>query len=447
MRSAVAAIFVYKGHLLNIIRQTSLAAFPGFTAFPGGKIDEGDEQHAIEHPLLSHYPSVEIGALIREIREELGFDLADALHEEQVLSISKFGSAMTPPDQKHRFNIHFYKIELSSKPTLELNKEEVNKAQWMTPSDLLTRYHSGQAMIVSATLAITRALAENTDATTADINPTFHKDQLPILPFIHDVNQIFVPSNTLPPATATNALLVGDEGALRILTDPSPASKQVLQTLKNTLDGKRPDALFLSHHHPDHHERLPQLARDWGIPVLCSKQCETRLLSRFGDDYLVNVEIQHVKQGDVITQWQGEEVICHELAGHDDSMVGLAPESLAWFYVADLVEPGTTVVIPEPEGDMAVYFDSLKRVIAMQPKHIIPSHGLPVLGTELLSQTLAHREAREQQILDAYHSGLRDDALLEALYPRLAEKLIPYAAQNIRQHLRKLGLYSEGKAS
>jgi len=443
MRDAVAAILTYQEQIFSILRQTSLSAFPGFTAFPGGKIDEGDEQFAHQHPLLAFFPELEVGALIREIREELGFDLAAAVTQQQVLAISKFGSATTPTYQKHRFKIHFYKIELNSPPTFKLKADEVADGQWRTPHTLLQHYLDGQVMMVSATLKIIKALAKDITQQSAAIGSGFGKNphKLPILPFIHGVSHIAVPSHTLPPATTTNSLLIGDKSSLRILTDPSPSSTEVLILLKATLENDKPDAILLSHHHPDHHERAPQIAHDLGIPILCSVKCQQRLLQRSGSDYLDNINIRHIQQGDVVTHWQGYDVICHELPGHDDTMVGLAPENLEWFYVADLIEPGTTVVIPEPEGDMAVYFESLKRVIEMQPKHIIPSHGLPVVGTSLLSSTLAHQVKRENQILEAYNNGLRDDALLEALYPDLAEKLVPYAAQNIRQHLRKLGLY------
>ena len=447
MRGAVAAIFISDNKVFSILRQTSLSAFPGFTAFPGGKIDSGDEVFACQHPLLSAFSQKNMGALIREIREELGFDLVQALEQNQVINISQFGTSTTPTYQKHRFNIQFYKIELTSKPNFQLEEDEVAAGEWLNPKILLQRYLDGHIMLVSATLNILHALTDDITTVSAAIDSGFETDdgKIPLVPFIHGVNHISVPSHTLPPAITTNSLLMGDKGSLRILTDPSPSSNTVLAQLKDSLADERPDAILLSHHHPDHHERLPQLARDWSLPILCSEKCQQRLLQRFGTDYLDDITVRHVKQDDVITQWLGHDVICHELPGHDDTMVGLAPENLEWFYVADLVEPGTTVVIPEPEGDMAVYFESLERVIAMQPKHLIPSHGLPVIGTSLLSQTLAHRIKREQQILAAHDQGMRDEDLLKALYPNLAEKLIPYAEQNIRQHLRKLGLYSEDK--
>ncbi|PWQ95716.1 MBL fold metallo-hydrolase [Leucothrix arctica] len=446
MRGAVAAIFIYDNQVFSILRQTSLAAFPGFTAFPGGKIDSGDEVFACQHPLLSTFSQENIGALIREIREELGFDLVQSLEQNQVVSISQFGTSTTPTYQKHRFDIQFYKITLNSLPTFALEPKEVASGTWLAPKKLLQHYFDGDAMVVSATLKILKALADDVTLESADIESGFEdSDMLPLVPFIHDVMHIAVPSHTLPPATTTNSLLIGDKGSLRILTDPSPSSNEILELLKTSLAEYKPDAILLSHHHPDHHERAPQLAKDWNIPILCSQKCQQRLLQRFGSDYLDDIDVRHIQQNDVVTQWHGDDVICHELPGHDDTMVGLAAKNLEWFYVADLVEPGTTVVIPEPEGDMAVYFESLERVIAMQPKHIIPSHGLPVVGTSLLSKTLEHRILRERQILEAHNNGLRDEELLGALYPQLAEQLIPYAEQNIRQHLRKLGLYSEGK--
>jgi len=262
---------------------------------------------------------------------------------------------------------------------------------------------------------------------------------IPMLEHLCGLYHIAVPSNTLPPAVTTNSLLIGDKGSFRFLTDPSPASEEVLQRLINTLKDNLPDAILLTHHHPDHHEHAPQLARHLNVPILCTTITERRIKQRWGNDYFANIEIRHIKQDEVLTKWLGHDVICHELPGHDDGMVGIAPENMAWFYVADLVESGTTVVIPEGEGDMAVYFASLERVIDMKPRVIIPSHGLPSGGTHLIEKTLKHRQKREQQIGNAYERGLRDSELTAELYPGLKPILIPYAEQNIRQHLRKLG--------
>jgi glyoxylase-like metal-dependent hydrolase (beta-lactamase superfamily II)/8-oxo-dGTP pyrophosphatase MutT (NUDIX family) len=442
MLNAVAAIFTCGDKVFSIRRQTHLRAFPGYYAFPGGKIDEGDEDYAGSQPLTDEFPAAEIGALIREIDEELGFDLADAMRLQQVKYVSKFGTAVTPALQTQRFNAHFYRVELTQEQTFTLDSGEIEWGEWISMSELWQMYLRGDALMVKPNMYAARALAKDSQVrSTQPFCEVYDEDKIPYLELLNGLGYIPVPSNTLPPATTTNSLLIGDDGAFKVLTDPSAASLVTLRRLKNTLQSRKPDAILLTHHHPDHHEHAPDLARDLQVPILCSEKTHKRLLKSWGERYLDGIEVRYIRQDEVITQWLGHDVICHELPGHDDGMVGLAPENLAWFYVADLVEPGTTVVIPEPEGDMAVYFETVKRVIAMQPRVIIPSHGLPLGGVHLLEKTLLHRETREQQISDLYHQGLREDALIDALYPGLSAQLLPFAHQNVRQHLRKLGLY------
>ena len=163
-----------------------------------------------------------------------------------------------------------------------------------------------------------------------------------------------------------------------------------------------------------------------------------RLSNKCGEDYLDGIEVRTISQDDKITKWLGKDVICHELLGHDDGMVGLATEDMSWFYVSDLVEPFTTVVIPEPEGDMRVYFDTLQHVIDLNPKVIIPSHGLPMGGIHLIEQTLQHRIERKEQIINLLDTGLEEDAIVDKLYAGLDKRLLPLAHQNVRQHIRKI---------
>ena len=236
----------------------------------------------------------------------------------------------------------------------------------------------------------------------------------------------------------TNSLLLGDVGSFRVLTDPSPESDEVLTKLIKTLEKYTVEAILLTHHHPDHHERAPQLARQLKLPILCTEITQQRLANKYGEDYLDDIEIRTISQNDTITQWLGRDVICHELPGHDDGMVGLATEDMSWFYVSDLVEPFTTVVIPEPEGDMQVYFDTLQRVIDMNPKVIIPSHGMPMGGIHLLEQTLQHRIERENEIIALLDKGIKEDKIVDKLYVDLDERLLPLAHQNVRQHLKKI---------
>lgn len=442
MLEAVVAIFVHENDIYSIRRQNYLKAFPGYISFPGGKVDPEDYEFDFQHPLLEEHPKHEMGALFREIDEELGYSIEAAMKQNKVTEVSKLGIAVTPPFEKFRFNAHYYKVVLTEKPELVADEGEIAWAGWLPHSDLNQKYHSGESLMVVPTVRTIEHLCK--DITTQQIpklNLEYDVEQeLPYVELLKGVGYIPVPSNTLPPAHTTNSLLLGEEGSLKVITDPSPESDEVLTKLINTMQGLNVEAILLTHHHPDHHERAPQLARHLKLPILCTKITQQRLLNRNGADYLDGIEIKTISQGDKITTWFGKDVICHELPGHDDGMVGLATEDMSWFYVSDLVEPFTTVVIPEPEGDMQVYFDTLQRVIDLNPKVIIPSHGIPMGGIHLLEQTLQHRMEREQQIINLVNGGLDEDGIVDKLYGGLDKRLMPLARQNVRQHLRKIGV-------
>jgi glyoxylase-like metal-dependent hydrolase (beta-lactamase superfamily II) len=114
------------------------------------------------------------------------------------------------------------------------------------------------------------------------------------------------------------------------------------------------------------------------------------------------------------------------------------PDNHAWCLVGDLIQGIGTVVIAAPEGDMAKYFATLERVIALNPRVIYPSHGGALGGTHYLEQTLRHRRAREAQIKSLIDSGLSVEQTLAEVYTGLDPRLLPLARMNIESHLVKL---------
>jgi len=51
----------------------------------------------------------------------------------------------------------------------------------------------------------------------------------------------------------------------------------------------------------------------------------------------------------------------------DEGQLALMPDNRAWCIVSDLIQGVGTVVIAAPEGNMKKYFESLERVIALDP--------------------------------------------------------------------------------
>ena len=426
MREAVTAVLVHRDECFVIQRQPHLRAFPGYLAFPGGKVDDADHHHTFSHPLLQGFPGAQMRALCRELQEELDFDLLRAVEQGEVLELSELGVAITPPFERYRFKAHHFRVALERRPTFSPDSNEIAWSAWCSPGAIWQRYQMGEWPMVVPTRNVIKTLADS--LVSRRVEPfNLHYDparQLPLVELVHRLPYLPVPSPTLPPARFTNALLV--DGCL---VDPSPEDPQTLELLLASLPAGCVSSLLISHHHPDHHRFAPEIARRLGVPLRCSVITERRLGERYGDDYLAGVTIERVAEGDVVGRWQDQPVRCYALPGHDDGMLGLAPCGLAWFFVSDLVQTAGTVVIPEPEGDMDAYLASLERVIELRPGIVVPSHGMPCGGTWLLSQTLAHRHQREQQVRQLHDAGKPLEEMLSIIYPQLAEGLVPLAAQ------------------
>jgi glyoxylase-like metal-dependent hydrolase (beta-lactamase superfamily II) len=244
----------------------------------------------------------------------------------------------------------------------------------------------------------------------------------------------------IPPIFWTNCFIIGDPGENRYIIDPSPKDNEEYRKLVNTLKKFQDtySGIFITHHHIDHHHLAPQLARDFSLPVTMSETTHRWLLKRHGKNYLDAVEIKFAKEGDVLTQWQGKEVKVYEVPGHDNGQLGLAPDTMEWFLVGDLIEDKSTVVIGTEEGDMARYFASLERIIRMDPKLLLPSHGMVMETTARLKETLEHRKIREQQVRHLRQKGKTPEQMVKIIYNNVDKRLWPLALENVKSHLQKL---------
>lgn len=442
IRDAVTAILQCGGQVLLLHRQPQLAAFAGYEAFPGGKVDAGDLEHAPSGTVFAGLDSRLLGALTRELREELALDLEALATAGGIEHIGIAGFALTPPLAPVRFATHFYAIRLRQYPALNVDLHEHSTAQWATPQAWLDRYAQGRLLLAPPTLFALRDLA--------------HDPRIEALPsltrFAHDrrysgggiievealagLRQLLVRSNTIPPAAHTNCFLIGDDDATRLLVDPSPADDAEYDKLRTQVEG-RFDVILLTHHHPDHHERADRLARELGLPIWLSDDTRQRIAAK-QPKFFDGLDTHEIVDGEALTRWLGHKVQALAVPGHDRGQLALMPDNRAWCIVGDLIQGIGTVVISPPEGNMAEYFATLEKIIALDPAVIIPSHGQALGSTYYLQHALSHRRAREAQILKLHQAGKSEDEVLATVYAGTPPPLLPLARINIRSHLEKL---------
>ena len=272
-----------------------------------------------------------------------------------------------------------------------------------------------------------------------DLSPQFDEENyVPRLDPLSGLRILPVPCNTIPPANRTNAFLLGDDNSGKILVDPSPASPEVLERLLRTLEQDAINALFLTHHHTDHYEHAPELAKRLNVPIWMSEYTLGRITQKQGDDYFAGVQVELKQEGDILTTWKGEAVRVYPVPGHAAGQLALAPESLRWFIVGDLIQTNGSVVIAAPGGNMAAYFQTLEQVIELDPAVIVPSHGMPMRSTFRLQVTLQHRRKREKVIYELSASGKTATEILDIIYQGVDPRLLPFAMESIKSHLAKL---------
>ena len=432
---AVTAVLIHDGEVLLVHRQHFLSAFPGYHAFPGGKVDAADAAGAALPAGWLSFEERVARALLRELREEVALDLATV----EVRDIRLVGSALTPSPAPVRFDTRFFVVELVERPTLVADTNEIGSCAWATPAEWLRRYEQGELLSAPPTIAVLRALAADLRAPEA---PGLHfetREQFP-LPMIESmcgVRQILVRSNTLPPAQHTNCFLLGDAQSHRVLVDPSPADDAEMQRLVELVGRFGIHEIFLTHHHPDHRERANLLARRFEVPMGMSLDTQTRIADEV-PGYFDGITVNHYRENDTLCRWLGRAGRVHAVPGHDEGQLALMPDDRAWCIVGDLIQGLGTVVIAKPEGHMGRYFDSLRKIIALDPYAIYPSHGIAMGTSYRLQETLRHRELREKQVLALFHEGHDVGEMLPLIYADVDPRLLPLARLNIESHLDKL---------
>jgi glyoxylase-like metal-dependent hydrolase (beta-lactamase superfamily II) len=128
--------------------------------------------------------------------------------------------------------------------------------------------------------------------------------------------------------------------------------------------------------------------------------------------------------------------------GHASNQLCFLLDNTHMLFTGDHVMQGSTVVIAPPDGNMAAYLRSLRRLSALDVAILAPGHGYLIGNPQAeIERLIQHRLARENKVRQAIRQAggpTTLEALLPKVYDDVSAWLYPIAARSLQAHLDKL---------
>jgi glyoxylase-like metal-dependent hydrolase (beta-lactamase superfamily II) len=210
----------------------------------------------------------------------------------------------------------------------------------------------------------------------------------------------------------TNTYLIDGVAGTTVL-DPGPDNAAHVRAIVAAA-GRKVARIFLSHGHADHAGALPALVAATGAAVFS------------------------FARGTMDGAHEGIWTALHTPGHAADHLCFARNDGVV--FTGDLVLSfATTVIGPPPDGDMAAYMTSLRRLLTRDDALYLPGHGPSIADPHgFVAALLAHRMQREAAILQALCAGPRTvPDLVAQLYVPLDVRLRASAEATVAAHLSK----------
>ena len=268
-------------------------------------------------------------------------------------------------------------------------------------------------------------------------------------------------NGSLMTGPGTNSYFIGAPGSDDwALLDPGPDDADHVQALLAAAPG-RISRILVTHTHKDHSPAAAAIAAATGAPtfgrvadhpewqdtgfqpgqVLADGD---RLLLGHGDQLALG-------NHDQLALGEGVTLRVIHTPGHASNHLCYLLEEEKLLFTGDHLMQGSTVVINPPDGDMAVYLASLRRLLDFDLDWLAPGHGFLIDAPHaVVHKTIAHRLGREAKVLAALQALAADGpvteaVLLAAVYADTPVVLHAVALRSLRAHLIKL--VADGRAA
>ena len=234
------------------------------------------------------------------------------------------------------------------------------------------------------------------------------------------VRRILAPNPSLFTGPGTNTYLIEDGGEAVIL-DPGPIEASHRQAIVAAAEGLTVRAVIVTHTHPDHAPLANPLASLFEVPAVGYEPGP-----EFQPDHCVEdgeiIEVGATALEAIYTPGHSDDHLCFR---NDDVL-----------FTGDHIMGGSSVLIT----DAGPYMDSLQRLAQMKLARLYPGHGEQIdRPAQAIAWYIAHRQAREREIVTAIASGCRTvGEIVEHVYQKVDPALHILAAYSVVAHLKKL---------
>ncbi len=245
----------------------------------------------------------------------------------------------------------------------------------------------------------------------------------------------------------TNTYIVG-HGKVAVI-DPGPAEKTHTDRLREVLKDEEITHIIVTHTHRDHSPGV-QLMKEWcdaptyGYgPHGVGARRNWPFAGPEGGDMTFKPDVR-VADGELIEGdgWTLEAVFT---PGHISNHLCFAVKEDNVLLSGDHVMGWSTSIVSPPDGDMAHYMDSLRKLLTRKEHTYYPGHGGPIVDPiAFVESFIEHRGEREQQILDCLaHHPHHIPEMVSEIYINTPEHLHKAAGRSVLSHL--LHMVEEGR--
>ncbi len=237
--------------------------------------------------------------------------------------------------------------------------------------------------------------------------------------------------------TGTQTYIVGNK-ADRAVIDPGPAIDEHIDAIIAAVGDARITAIMCTHTHRDHSPAAAPLAARTGAPIIgCAPLVIESDLPRSDESFDKDYAPDRILSDGETISGDGWTIEAVATPGHTSNHLCFAVHESGALLTGDHVMAWSTSVIVPPDGDMADYMASLKKLYEREDKVYYPAHGKKVSNTrQLVRGMMGHRKQRERQILKLLAEG--SSAIIDMvprMYKGLDPRLTGAAGQSVRAHL------------